>query len=419
MADVTPHGITASDTMLHGREAAVHVAVSGLFLRYPQTGTGRYARRVIEELWRDPRLRTAIVADCATDALDFRPGRITQRAGQQVVRAPEAPLRLNGYGKKLYWEQIALRLAVRRLGVDLLYAPHFSLPLFAGCPTVLSIHDVIPLTEPGYNETIATRLYFRLVGAAARQATAITTLSRYSAGEIARRLHISPARICVIPPGIEDHFHAGNSPDTIARARACLGIPERYLLYLGGADVRKNIGVLLRALALIRDSSEAAGAGSADIPTLVIAAVTPSPAPSAHHPDWRGMATELRVADRVQFVERVPEADLPAIYQGALAFLFPSRAEGFGLTPLEAMACGTPVICSSATSLPEAVGDAALLAPPDDARAWAAAMLRVCGDAGLRDALRDAGIRQARLFRWEDTARRVRDVILEVAQCGS
>jgi glycosyltransferase involved in cell wall biosynthesis len=155
------------------------------------------------------------------------------------------------------------------------------------------------------------------------------------------------------------------------------------------------------------------------VPPLVVAAATPQPAPSAHHPDWRGLARELRLDDRVLFVERVPEEDLPAIYQGALAFLFPSRPEGFGLTPLEAMACGTPVLCSDATSLPEAVGDAALLLPADDARAWAAAIARICGEPELRARLHAAGLRQARLFRWHDTARRVVAVLQEVAQCAS
>ncbi|HWE61283.1 MAG TPA: glycosyltransferase family 1 protein [Chloroflexota bacterium] len=391
----------------------LRIGMSGLFLRYPHTGTGRYARRVLEQLAQAPDVRTLVVTDAPATSIGARSATVG------LVRAPQPPLRLGAYAQKLYWEQLGLRLVMRRLPVDVLYSPHFSLPLFPGRRAVVSVHDVIPLTEPGYNESIATRLYFTLVGAAARQASAINTLSEYSAREIERVLDIPRSRIHVIPPGVEPHFNARPDAAAMARARARLALPERYLLYLGGGDARKNIGVLLEALAHLRRQADTARDGGPQLPLLVIAAATPKPAPSAHHPDWRGMARRLGVADGVHFVERVEEEDLPAVYRGALALLFPSRAEGFGLTPLEAMACGTPVLCSNATSLPEAVGEAGLLLAPDAAPAWAAAIRRLCGDGDLRGRLREAGMRQARAFRWEDTGSRVLAVLREVAQCES
>jgi alpha-1,3-rhamnosyl/mannosyltransferase len=189
-----------------------------------------------------------------------------------------------------------------------------------------------------------------------------------------------------------------------------LGLPDRYLLYVGGADARKNIGVLLEAMAAVGDDPA--------VPPLVIAAGLPKPGQDALFPDWRGMARALGLSG-VQFVERIAEEDLPAVYRGALAFCFPSRAEGFGLTPLEAMACGTPVLCSNASCLPEATGDAAVLLPPHDAAAWAAAIRSIARDAGLRDDLRARGIARAAGFRWEETAARVSSIIRDVAACAS
>lgn len=411
----------------HGERAggrSPRVGIAGLFLRYPQTGTGRYARRVLEQIALAPTIQPVVITDSGWESGGHERESWCRSAGQpkrlEMVRAPRAPLRLNSYGEKLYWEQVGLRLAALRLGVDVLYSPHFSLPLFPGVPAVISVHDLIPLTEPGYAGSIPTRLYFALVGATAKQAVAVTTLSRYSQGEIERLLGIPRSRIHVIPPGVEPHFNPEPDQRAAARARERLNLPERYLLYVGGADARKNIGILLEALARVRDRTAGCDGhvanGPDGSPSLVIAAPVPRPAPSAHHPDWRAMAASYGgVQGAVQFVERIEEEDLPAVYRGAVALLFPSRAEGFGLTPLEAMACGTPVVCSNATSLPEAVGDAGILLPPDDAERWAGVIERICGDPDLRRGLREAGLRQASGFRWEDTGQRVVEVLLSAA----
>jgi glycosyltransferase involved in cell wall biosynthesis len=395
----------ASETM-GSRDSATHgstpirLAISGLFLNFPHTGTGRIARVVIDALAKAPDFDATVIGD--------RPP--SDYPGLRVVRAPEAPMRLGAYGRKLYWEQIGLRLAAWRVGADVLYSPHFSAPMFSPLPTVISVHDLIPLTEPEYAGSRAARAYFNLVGAAARQAAAVITLSKHARGEIHRLLSVPPERVYVVYPGVEPAFTAQDDHEALARARARLGLPERYLLYVGGADARKNIGVLLDALATLGDDPT--------VPPLVIAAGLPKAGQGALFPDWRGMARGLGLS-RVRFVERIAEEDLPAVYRGALAFCFPSRAEGFGLTPLEAMACGTPVLCSNATSLPEAVGDAGVLLPPHDAAAWAVAIRSIVADTALRDDLRARGIARARRFRWEETADRVAAIIRSVAACAS
>lgn len=395
-----------------GLRRPLRIAVSGLSLQYPQTGTGRYAWRVLERLAAMGTFESLVVADRVKQEL----ARYGAVGTMRIVKAPAPPIRLGSYGQKLYWEQAGLRLAAARLGVNALYSPHFSLPLYPGLPTVISIHDLIPLTEPGYAGNLPTRLYFRLVTRAARQATAINTLSVHARGEIERLLGIPRSRIHVIPPGVEAHFNPIADDHGLRRARTRLDLPERYLLYVGGGDVRKNIGVLLAAIARLRDVG---GSGLDSLPSLVIAAPIPTPGPSEHRPDWRAAAQAMGLGGAVRFVERIAEEDLPAVYRGAEAFLFPSRSEGFGLPPLEAMACGTPVICSDRTSMPEAVGEAGILLPPDDVAAWAEAISRLSGDTGLRGALRQAGLRQAARFSWDATAQRVAEVLEESVVCAS
>jgi glycosyltransferase involved in cell wall biosynthesis len=313
---------------------------------------------------------------------------------------------LGAYGEKLFWEQVGFWVAARRVGAEVWYSPHFSMPLFPSRPTVISVHDMIPFSDLAYAGSLATRAYFALVARAARQATAVVTLSFHAKGEIERLLGITGDRVHVVNPGVDGAFSP--APDLAARARIDerYRLPGRYLLYLGGADARKNIGILLRAIALLPADS--------GIPTLVIVAREPKAGQADLFPDWRGQARRLGLEGRVQFVPRVAEEDLAAVYRGAQLFCFPSRAEGFGLTPLEAMACGAPTICSNATSLPEAVGDAGLLVGPDDADGWARTIARLVGSPDLRADLGRRGAARARTFRWADTGSRVVEIIASV-----
>jgi glycosyltransferase involved in cell wall biosynthesis len=152
---------------------------------------------------------------------------------------------------------------------------------------------------------------------------------------------------------------------------------------------------------------------------LVVVAGKPKPGQTHLFPDWRARAEQLQLGNAVQFVERIEEEDLAAVYRMTRGYCFPSRAEGFGLPPLEAMACGAPVLCANTSSLPEAVGDAGILLPHDQPQAWATAMLEVCTVSERARQLRTAGVERARLFRWDDTARKVEEVIQAVAQCAS
>jgi glycosyltransferase involved in cell wall biosynthesis len=180
--------------------------------------------------------------------------------------------------------------------------------------------------------------------------------------------------------------------------QARYNLPERYVLYLGGFDVRKNVTTVIETY---RWAGLAIGEGC----PLVIAGRLPE-RDTSFTPNPRRLARERGVEARfMRFIGFVDEADKPALYRGAVAFIFPSRYEGFGLPPLEALACGTPVVGSDSASIPEVVGDAGVLLSPDDAEGMAGALIQLATDEGFRDELSRRALAQAARFSWERTAR--------------
>lgn len=212
-------------------------------------------------------------------------------------------------------------------------------------------------------------------------------------------MHIPPERVRVIYLAAGDEYHPIADPSIRAEVRARYGVGERYIFYLGGLDVRKNVPQLVRAFAQLYQRL-------ADPELQLFIAGDPDKlaGPPALFPDPRPLAAELGVTDRIiyHFVE---EKDKPALYSGAAAFVFPSVYEGFGLPPLEAMSCGAPVICSNRTSLPEVVGDAALLLDPNDTEALVDAMCGILTNEALRADLCACSLQRAAQFSWRKTAR--------------
>lgn len=367
------------------------VAINGLFLDHPHTGTGVYTREILARLLAPTRQQSS-----SGDALRYAVIGHPEHAGVVAPPTPyltqQAPLRRRAPKiEKVLWEQITLPLAVSRINANLLYAPYFSLPLVTGARTVVTIHDLIPLLLPEYAPSAPFKAYFKLVSAATRRADAIVTDSRHSAADITRCLDVSPDKIHVVPLGVDARFTHAHDAEELTRLRARLGLPERFILYLGGVDPRKNVSVLLRALKLLYDRGQ-------KITPLAI--VAPQ---GGRFADPREEASRLGVASETLFLDWIADEDKAPLYAAATAFVFPSHYEGFGLTPLEAMAGGTPVLCSSASSLPEVTGDAALLLDPDDADEWANALVRIDADDALRANLAARGRVRAATFTWDDT----------------
>ncbi len=383
-----------------------HIGINGLFLDHPHTGTGVYTREVLARLARSPDSHRYTVFGHPEQA------GIVPSGARLRFRPMASPLHgRSENAEKLLWEQIMFPYVASRCRVELLFAPYFSLPLIPGVRTVVTIHDLIPLLLPEYAPSLPLQGYFRLVSAAVRHADAVVTDSRYSAGDIARVLNIPSRRIHVAYLGVDERYWKPVAPDVLRAVHERLGLPERYLLYFGGTDPRKNIRQLLRAVRLLRDR------GQRIAPLALMVGRTPAAMPAAwtaHDP--HAEAARLGLDKEVLFLERPRDEEKAALYAGAVAFLWPSRYEGFGLPPLEAMACGTPVVCSNASSLPEVAGDAAILLSPDDVGGWADAMQRLDGDEELRRDLAERGRRQAERFTWERTVgglRAVFDAVLE------
>lgn len=391
------------------------VGVNGLFLDTPHTGTGVYTREVLARLLASAPPGAAQVAGDNGRSLRYvvfghpEHAALYGRAHTSPYVRLQAPLRRRSENaEKVLWEQVALPLAARRQRVDLLYAPYFSLPLVAGTRTVVTVHDVIPLALPEYAPSAGLKAYFRLVGAAVRRADVVVTDSRHAAGDIARLLGVPPERIRVIYLGVDERYARPAAPERLAALRERLGLPQRFMLYMGGVDPRKNLATLLRARRLLRERRQL---------SLPLALVAPASGPA--RPQWRAsdprrIAAREGLDDDVLFLDWISDEEKPLLYAAATAFVYPSRYEGFGLPILEAMAAGTPVLASTASSLPEVVGDAALLLDPDDPQAWADAFARIGEDAVLRADLVARGRRQAGRFTWDATSMALQDVFRDV-----
>ncbi len=301
------------------------------------------------------------------------------------VRAPSRPLRM-------LWEQAVLPRRLRQLHIDVLHSPHHTTPLlFCGRRRVVTFHDLTFFLLPErYPST--RRLYFQtMTRRSARVADAIITPSEAVRQDVMRILRVPPERVFVTPEAAGPAFRPQDA-SAIEAARRRYGLAGPFLLSVGSLEPGKNRERLLLAFARLR----AQGLGH----TLAVAG----------QQAWRyegeePLARRLGLGDAVRFLGYVPQADLPALYSAADLFVFPSLYEGFGLPALEALACGTPVVASNVSALPEVMGDAALLVHPFDVEGLAAAMERLLRDDALRADLRERGLQRAAEFSWERTAR--------------
>lgn len=294
--------------------------------------------------------------------------------------------------QRLWWEQVELPRRAHAARVDLLHLTGFGAPRWRPCPVLLTVHDLIGLLFPNNLPPISRFYWSHWLPRTIHWANQIIADSEHTKHDLIRLLGISAERVEVVYLGVDVVFRPLEDPVVLEFVRQKYKLPSALVLYVGTIEPRKGLDTLISAYAALAD----------DIPHhLVIAGK-------------RGWYTEplfrqvksLGLSQRVHFTDYVADEDLPALYNLADLFIYPSRYEGFGLPPLEAMACGVPVVCSDAASLPEVVGDAALLVPPDDVEALAATMRRVLENDALRAEMRTKGLERAKRFTWEETARR-------------
>lgn len=307
-----------------------HVAVNGWFLGQLGAGSGQYLHHMLDALPRlAPQTRWSVLVPPERTPPDM--------VGVEWVRVALPPLARRA--RKVFWEQVAVPRAARRLGAEVLWVPYWAAPWWQPVPTVVTVHDLIPLLLRMYRGGASNRLYTALVGATARRAAAAITVSEAGKRDVVERLRVPPERVHAIPHGPNQEALPRPDAGQLSVVRARYALPERYFLYLGGFDARKNVGTLLRAYRAYLEQ------GGDRRVHLVVAGALPV-RDSAFAPDPQRMAAELGLGQQVRFCGWVDEADKPALYALATAYFFPSTYEGFGMTVLEAMAAGTPVVTS-------------------------------------------------------------------------
>ncbi len=326
------------------------------------------------------------------------PGLIDGRAEQRVIPFPRLWTHL-----RLSWEMAARP-------PDLLFVPAHVLPLIHPRRSVVTVHDLGYLYYPEAH-TRSQNAYLRWsTRYNARAAARVLADSQATRDDLVRHCRIPAGKIVVVYPGRDESLAPVTDPAALAAVRARYGLAGRYLLHVGTLQPRKNLIRLVQAFASLLASGGEPSA--ADLQLVITGKKGWLYGDLLAEVDKLGLAAQGRVV----LTGYLPDADLPALLSGALAFCFPSLYEGFGFPVIEAMACGAPVVCSNVSSLPEVAGDAALLVDPLDVTALAAALGQVATDEGLRRELSERGLRQAAKFSWRQSARQVLDVFDEVGR---
>lgn len=310
-------------------------------------------------------------------------------------------------------EQVAVPHLLRRISADVFHAPYYIRP-YVGlpCPVAVTLYDAIPRLFPGEVSRRARLLFDILTRLAVRDARRIFAISASARDDLVAAYRLAPERVIVTPLAADARF-CPQPAAQIAAMRAKYNLPEQYVLSVGSNKPHKNLVGLIEAFAELQQNQEP-GTKNPNASTINHQSSIVNRQFSAHlviaghwdprYPEARELVAQRGLSARVRFLPNVAEADLPALYSGATLFAFPSLYEGFGLPPLEAMACGAPVLCSDTSSLPEVVGDAALRVDPRDVAALARGMATLLDDSALRARLRTAGLSRASQFSWRRTA---------------
>lgn len=299
---------------------------------------------------------------------------------------------------RIAWEQIVQPLALRRDSIDLLHALAFAGPVSISIPWVVTVYDLSFVRYPQSFNT-ANRLYLNwAVRHSLQSADRVIAISESTKRDLVTFFGAAPDNISVVYCGLDPAFSAAHDRAEIDLLRARRHLPEHFILFVGTIEPRKNVARLIRAFARAKRTAHLPHA-------LVLVG-----ARGWKYAEVDAVIEQEGMVNDVIFAGYVPQEELPIWYRAADLFVYPSLYEGFGLPPLEAMASGTPVVTSSASSLPEVVGDAALIVAPDDETALADAIIRGVSDRVLRDELRTRGFIQAGKFSWKRTARETIDV---------
>ena len=368
----------------------MRIGIDARILGYRRAGIGQYILRLVEHL-------------AKLDAEDEFYLLQSRKDGYEYIQQPNFHRRLLWTPSHHRFDPWLVSLETWRLDLDLLHSPDFIPPFWPRYRTVITVHDLGFLLFPHFVPADAAAHYGK-IDRAVKRADHIIAVSHSTKRDIVKLLGVPPEKITVIHEAANPVYRPVDDPQALAEVKQRYGLPDPFILFVSTIEPRKNLPTLLRAFRRLLDDYRADA-------TLAVAGEK-----GWLYEDVFRLVEELRFGGRVRFLGRVPLRDLVLLYNAAWMHVHPSYYEGFGLTPLEAMACGTPTIVSNVSSLPEVVGDAGLLVNPEDPEELAVAMWRLLSDSALRDTLREKGLRRAALFSWEKAARQHLEVYRQVAE---
>ena len=293
-----------------------------------------------------------------------------------------------------------LPLRLKRDGVEVIQVQYFR-PPYCPCPSVTAVHDLSFEYHPEFFNRIQRTYLKAFVPWSARRTDAVVTVSQYSKDDICKRYGVSPERVFVTHIGCGPEFMPIEDRSRLESTRQRLGLPERYVLFVSNIQPRKNLVGLMEAVSRL-------GAQHDDVKLVVVGKKQLGYETVERH------MVELGLESRTMFVGFMSDERVADLYNMARVFVYPSFFEGFGLPPLEAMACGTPVVASNTTSIPEVTGEAAILVDPHDSDAIAEGIRSVLEKPGLAARLSRAGLEQAKTFSWQRAARENYEVYRKV-----
>ncbi len=361
----------------------MRIGIEGLPLLFHRTGTSTYTHELVQHL---RRLQTDDQV-----ILFARNQRVAGGSYHDISYAERAA--------NYFYKEYRLPGQLSNLGIDVYHSPRdmgMPAPAKLSCPSVMTLHDIILIRSAAdYYSPRRARMYARRLQKRVREVDHIITVSEFSRRDIIDWSGVSENKVSVVYNGVPEQFRPVEDETELEDVRARYGLPRRFVLAVGSTEPRKNIRTAIEAFALIRRVR----------PELSLAVTGVDYCRVGSGSAFAGLDPE-----GVIFAGYVRDADMPALYSLAEALLFPSLYEGFGLPPLEAMACGTPVVTSSTTSLPEVAGDAAMLVDPTSAGELAAALEMVLDSDSVRRELVKKGLRRAAQFSWEMTARETRKI---------
>lgn len=386
-------------------DQGLHVAINAHLVSFAQSyrnaGVSRYTYTLLDGLSRTPtdqRYSVFINRDeakaASVGALTTSGGRVEVVAGTQSTKRP---------AQRVLWEQMTLPRELRRRRVDVFHSPVNVLPMRLPCASIVTVLDLAFMHFPQYFRP-ARRIYQQtFTTRSARRATLVVTIAESTKRELVEQFHTPAERVRVIYPAIDADYQPERDPGRLATFRAHLDLPERYLLFLGTLEPRKNLQTLVEAYALLRTRDERT-------PQLVLAG-----AKGWYYEALFERVRTLGLERHVTFAGYVAREEQPLWYAGADLFIYPSVYEGFGLPIAEALACGTPTITSNVSSMPEAGGPVAVQVDPKDAEALAHAMQSVLADSTARERALVEGPRWTRRFTAERMVAEYVDAYREAA----